>query len=133
MKKKILVVDDDQVVIEMLESGLSRNGYQVGSAQTGKDALELVQSFRPDLIILDVIMPGMDGTEVARILRENERTRKIPIIFLTVLWEKNETSMAPDDFGVNIVIGKPFRIDEMLEKVQKLLQSKTDGSSERKV
>jgi len=107
---------------------LKRSGYDVTCVNSGKDALESVRGQMPDLIILDIIMPGMDGTEVARILRENEKTRNIPIIFLTVLWEKNETSMDQNDFGVNVVIGKPFRLEEMLDKITKLLPSQPKAS-----
>ena len=128
MKNRILIIDDDQVDVDMLESGLKRSGYDVTCVNSGKDALESVRGQMPDLIILDIIMPGMDGTEVARILRENEKTRNIPIIFLTVLWEKNETSMDQNDFGVNVVIGKPFRLEEMLDKITKLLPSQPKAS-----
>lgn len=129
MAKKILVIDDDDVVIEMLQAGLEQKGYQVRCVRSGREGLERVRLDRPDLIILDIIMPGMDGTEVARLLRESDKTRNIPIVFLTVLWEKNETAMNPHDFGVNVVIGKPFKLDEMLEKIERLLNTQQKSSS----
>lgn len=121
MGKKIVAVDDDPVIIEMIHSGLARKGYEVRIAKDGREAMTLVDEERPDLIILDIMMPQMDGTEVARALKENETTRHIPIIFLTVLWENEDPTMDKSEFGANVVLGKPFRLEELLEKMEALL------------
>lgn len=122
MGKKLLVVDDDPVIIDMLKSGLTRNGYNVRCAADGEDALTLVHKEVPDLIVLDIMMPQMDGTEVARRLKEDPKTRHIPIVFLTVLWEKNDRVLDSARLGASIVIGKPFKFEELLEKIKQLLE-----------
>lgn len=120
MSKRILAVDDDPVIVEMIQAGLSRYGYQIITASQGREALKKIQEEIPDLVILDIMMPAMDGTEVARTLRENELTRHVPIIFLTVLWEKDDGAMDRNEFGANVVLGKPFKLEDLLEKVRVL-------------
>jgi len=119
--KNLLVVDDDPVIVDMLRSGLTRNGYEVDCVSDGKEAISQIARKHPDLIILDIMMPHMDGTEVARRLKEDESTRNIPIVFLTVLWEKNDRVLDSARLGTSIVLGKPFKFDELLEKVKQLL------------
>ena len=90
-KKKILIVDDKKDVLLMLGKRLMAEGYSVLTADNGKDAITIAKSKSPDLIILDVLMPGMDGCEVAERLKDDFRTQNIPIIFLTALLTRNST------------------------------------------
>ena len=121
MAKTILIVDDETDIIEMLEDILTETGYQIVTATNGKDALRKVKITKPDLIVLDINMPEMDGSEVTLALRQNEATKKIPIIFLTALRTRD------DGFGIEKNIGgiptfaKPFDYDELLGKIRELL------------
>ena len=121
MAKTILIVDDETDIVEMLEDMLTETGYEVVSARNGKDALRKVKITKPDLVVLDINMPEMDGSEVSLALRQNEATKKIPIIFLTALRTRD------DGFGIEKNIGgiptfaKPFDYDELLGKIRELL------------
>jgi len=87
---QILVVDDEADVLLLLRKGLAAEGYSVITADNGKDAVMLAESEHPDLIILDVLMPDIDGGEVARRLKESPETGNIPVIFLTGMFPKRE-------------------------------------------
>ncbi|MDD5217448.1 MAG: response regulator [Candidatus Omnitrophica bacterium] len=121
MRKKILVVDDDPVVIEMLQSGLSRSGYEVVIARQGKEAIQKVREDQPSLVVLDVMLPDMDGTEVATILRENDATQKIPIIYITVLIGKIHPAEQTPPGSNTVVLGKPFDLNELLVKINSFI------------
>src|SRR4051812_26296481 len=82
-RKRILVVDDEKDLVDLITYNLGRNGYDHLAAYNGTDAIELAQREQPDLIILDLMLPGVDGTEVARQLKSDSRTAGIPIIMLT--------------------------------------------------
>ena len=83
MAKKILAVDDERHIVRLVQVNLERAGYEVVTAYDGKDALEKVASEQPDLVVLDVMMPYMDGFEVLQNLRKNQATRELPVIMLT--------------------------------------------------
>ena len=83
MMKTILIVDDEQDILDLLQFNLEAEGYQIMTAMNGEKALELAESFQPDLIILDVMLPGKDGWEVIRELSNNAETQHLPVIFLT--------------------------------------------------
>ena len=87
-KEKILVVDDEDDILELLRFNLSREGYKVHCASTGEKALQLTGSEIPDLIVLDLMLPGIDGLEVARQLKNSSVTREIPIVMLTAKGEE---------------------------------------------
>jgi CheY-like chemotaxis protein len=117
MAKKILVVDDEPGSILLFESILKKRGYQVVVASDGDEAIRRARAEKPDLIILDIMMPKVDGTEVAMTLREDEITKKIPIFFITAL-------IAPGD-KVEVagteshpVFAKPVNLNELLAKIQ---------------
>jgi len=83
MQKTILVVDDEQDIVDLISYNLSKEGYEVATASNGTDAVELAQRMRPDLVILDIMMPGLDGFEVCRTLRQDPSMQSTAIVFLT--------------------------------------------------
>ena len=119
--KKILIVDDEKDVLLMLEKRLTAEGYSVITTTKSTNAIALAKSQHPDLIILDVVMPGMDGGEVAAKLREHPLTRSIPVIFLTALLSKTEEYHENRMIGSNITFAKPFDTEELLARINGLL------------
>ncbi len=126
-KKKILIVDDEPDVLMLLGERLSKAGYGVIKAASGKEALELTQKKKPDLIILDIAMPGMDGSEVATVLRSDEKTKDIPIMFLTCLFTKQEEKVCGHLLGQNFFIAKPYDVVELLSEVEKRVNRPKEG------
>ena len=120
MKIKILVVDDDRIQLKMLEKSLSAAGYMLAQATNGKDALYLAKTWNPDLIILDIMMPEMDGSETAGHLKRLPVTQNIPIIFLTSLLSKNEAKnrTAPGD---RTYLAKPYEEKILMAEIRRLL------------
>ena len=121
---KILLVDDEQVITDRLGPFLSRAGYQVQVAQDGEDALDLVDTYLPDLIVLDVLMPVLDGREVLRQLREGENW--IPVIMLTQVGESSERTMALLE-GADDYINKPFDPNELAARIKAVLRRAHPG------
>ena len=117
----ILVVDDQPINVQLLKRKLEREGIQVTAAYNGADALQLVKQVKPDLILLDVMMPDMDGIEVCQRLQADEATRSIPIIFVTARTSKEGKI---EGLGVGAVdyITKPIDLDETLARVQTQLR-----------
>ena len=121
MQKKILIVDDQKDVLKVLDKRLSGAGYAVIKAENGKEALLLAKAEHPDLIVLDIIMPEMDGAETAAILKNDAQTKDIPVIFLTCLFtEKDEKE--GHVVGGKYFIAKPYNPDELLEIVNTFLK-----------
>ena len=120
MAEKILIVDDDIDTVKFMELMLSRQGYQVVSATTGMQALEVAHREHPDLIILDVMMPGMDGYEVARSLRRHPETAVTPILMFTAK-SKVEDKLAGYETGVNIYLTKPIHPVDLQANIKSLL------------
>jgi CheY-like chemotaxis protein len=122
MKKVlILIVDDEEDALWMLGKRLTAEGYSVIAANNGTDAIALAKSQHPDIIILDIVMPGMDGGEVAAKLREHPLTRSIPVIFLTALLTKTEEYQGSHTISSNIAFAKPFDTEELLAQIKGLL------------
>ena len=119
--KKILIVDDEKDVLLMLEKRLTAEGYSVITTTKSTNAIALAKSQLPDIIILDIVMPGMDGGEVAAKLREDPLTRSIPVIFLTALLSKTEEYQENRMIGSNITFAKPFDTEELLARINGLL------------
>lgn len=120
MAEKILIVDDDADTVKFITLMLNRLGYQVVSAMNGVQALELAHSEHPDLIILDVMMPGMDGYEVARDLRRHPETAVTPILMFTAK-AKVEDKITGYNTGVNIYLTKPIHPVELHANIKTLL------------
>lgn len=120
MEKTILIVDDDEMSLHMAEFMLRKKTYQTISANSGEECLAALRKGKPDLILLDIEMPGMNGIETAERLRAAEETEKLPVIFLS--GDKNpETEAAAWKAGAAGFIRKPFRPQELWAAVELLL------------
>ena len=119
---RILVVDDVPENVRLLEAVLAPRGYDVVVANDGHAALELAESAKPDLVLLDVVMPGLDGYAVCRQLREREETAVLPVIMLTASEGSEKTKAI--EAGADDFIAKPFNHDELLARVRSLLRIK---------
>ncbi len=124
MRSRILVVDDDRKLREMLRRALEGAGFEVVTAEDGGRALAAVSQKAPDLIVLDVLMPGVDGFGVTRRLRE--RGDAVPILMLTVR-DAVEDRVSGLDAGADDYLVKPFALDELLARVRALLRRRGDG------
>ena len=124
MSKKILIVDDEQDTLSVLGKGLTAEGYLIIKADNGGDALVLATSERPDLIILDVLMPGMDGGEVAGRLKGIPETEDIPVIFLTGMFPKREEEEEGHTVAGHVLLDRPYDILKLVTAIRKLLQEK---------
>ncbi len=126
-KQRILIVEDDLDVAEMLNAYFRVQGYEVQTVNWGEDGVRACLSFHPDLVILDIRLPDIDGFEVARRLREDRRTRNVPIIFLTEKRERTDRiqglSLGADDY-----ITKPFDVQELRLRVRNALKRMSQGS-----
>jgi CheY-like chemotaxis protein len=123
--KKILVVDDEKDVLFILKKVLTAKGYSVITATNGTNAIALAKSQHPDLIILDIVMPGMDGGEVSAKLQEHPLTRSIPVIFLTALLTKTEEYQENHIINSKITFAKPIDTEELLAQIERLLCNAT--------
>jgi DNA-binding response OmpR family regulator len=118
---RILVVDDVPQNVRLLEAVLEPRGYDVISATDGEHALGLVETSKPDLVLLDVMMPGLDGYEVCRRIREADETAVLPVIMVTASTDEKKKSI---EAGADDLIAKPFSHDELLTRVRSLLRIK---------
>lgn len=116
--KKVLVVDDDVKTVELVKLYLNRDGYRVFTAYNGKDALEISRESHPDLIVLDIMLPGMNGLDVCRTLRQES---DVPIIMLTALTTDNDR-LAGLNLGADDYVSKPFSPRELAARVRAVLR-----------
>ena len=123
---KILLVDDEKDILDFVSYNLVKEGYDVYTALNGSTALEMAQKIKPDLIILDIMMPGIDGIEVCRQLREKETFANTLIIFLTARGE-DYTEIAGFDVGADDFIPKPIRLRVLLARIKALFKRKFKG------
>ena len=125
MKKKILIVDDEADLLDLLERVLVNAGYEVIKATSGRDAIRLAKAQQPDLIMLDVKMPDMDGEKTSDILKNDVHTRNIPIVFRTCLVDKKDVidgHVSGSKIGNLYFIPKNFNSEQLLEIVKKVLE-----------
>jgi two-component system alkaline phosphatase synthesis response regulator PhoP len=120
MAHSILVVDDDPEIVTLLSTRLSRRGYKISTASDGTRALELVKKEMPDLVLLDVMMPGKSGWEVARALKQDPATQAVKIMMVTAIGEKTNEITAPI-YGADAHIDKPFEFEKLEKMIQGLL------------
>lgn len=123
--KKILIVDDEKKIRELLELRLTDEGFEVLQAADGEEGVEQARKHSPDLILMDVMMPKMDGAEAVNVLQQDQKTKDIPVIFLTSMITKEEE--ASQAFGIEIdtkkhqYIAKPFDTPSLVAEIHKAL------------
>ncbi len=119
--KKILVVDDEIIIVSPTKITLKQEGYEVIVASNGEDGYKKAKKEKPDLILLDVMMPVLDGWQTLKLLKSNQETAKIPVVMCTV---KDKLGDIEKGFslGVNGYLVKPFNIEELIRKVKEILQ-----------
>ena len=125
-KKRILVVDDEIYIVHILEFSLTMEGYGVLTASDGQEALRLIESERPDLVVLDIMMPRLDGYEVCRRLRQDEQFKELPVILLSAKGRPVDRE-AGLKAGADDYITKPFSPRKLLEKIRELLSRQEIG------
>lgn len=120
-KKTILVVDDEQDLLDLIEYNLKQEGYQVVRAENGEDGITLARQERPNLLLLDIMMPEMDGIEVCRRMREDKELRLIPIIFLTARSDE-KTEIEGLDMGADDYITKPISTSKLISRINAVMR-----------
>jgi two-component system alkaline phosphatase synthesis response regulator PhoP/two-component system response regulator VicR len=132
MSQKILVVDDEPHIVRLVQVNLEKAGYVVVTASNGREALETVASEQPDLMVLDVMMPEMDGLETLKRLKDNPQTHEIPVILLTAK-AQDEDVFEGWKSGADLYLTKPFNPGELLLFVQRIFKSKNEGPSSYRI
>ena len=118
-KKKILVVDDEGGMTRMLKRNLeATNSYDVRAENSGAAAVAAAREFLPDLILLDVMMPGMDGGDVVAKIKEDKRLNHIPIVFLSAIVKKEETQPTGGNIGGLTFLAKPVKLDDLITCIE---------------
>jgi two-component system response regulator VicR len=124
MAHKIMVVDDEPDVVDLVKLVLESDGFGVVTAYSGKECLEKIEKEMPDLVLLDIMMPQMDGWEVFRRIKANDRTSGIPVAMLTAKTQSIDKMIGLHVVKVDDYITKPFGRSELLERVKKILKEK---------
>ena len=122
MAKKVLLIEDEPNIIEAISFILLRDGWQVDTHSNGHDAADVVRSKRPDVLILDVMLPGRSGYDILRDLRSGGGTETLPILMLTARGQSKDREMA-EKYGANRFMTKPFSNSEVLEAVRDLVSA----------
>jgi CheY-like chemotaxis protein len=121
---RVVCVEDEPDMIELMRLLLTRQGFEVIGARGGKEGVELIEQTLPELILLDIMMPDMDGWEVYRHLKENPKTRDIPVIVVTARAQTAEKLAALSKEGVDDYIVKPFGPGQLTESIERVLGRK---------
>lgn len=124
MANKIMIVDDEPDVVDLVKLVLKSEGYEVVTANSGKEALEKMVKEMPDLVLLDIMMPQMDGWEVYNHIKSNTTTKDIPVAMLTAKSQSIDKMIGLHVVQVDDYITKPFGRAELLERVKKILSEK---------
>jgi DNA-binding response OmpR family regulator len=119
--KRVLVCDDDPVILRLLQVNLELEGYDVITGRNGEEAVSLAADKSPDLVILDIMMPRLDGYQACEQIKNNESTRDIPVIFLSAKAQQSDIDKGKE-FGVAAYLTKPFDPNELLAIVDRLLR-----------
>ena len=121
LKETILIVDDEEDIVELINYNLRNEGYSTLTAFTGEQAIKTAKQFQPDLICLDLMLPGIDGLEVTKYLKNNERTNRIPIIMLTAKGEESDIVLGLE-MGANDYISKPFSPKVLIARIRAIFR-----------
>ena len=121
-KKTILVIDDEKDILNLVEYNLKSDGYGVLLAKNGEEGYEIARRHKPDLVVLDLMLPGMDGLEVCKLLRQNEATRGIPILMLTAK-SSDVDQIVGLELGAADYIAKPFSVKVLLARIKNIFRT----------
>lgn len=122
--KRILVVDDEEHIVELIKFNLEKNGYKVITADNGRDALAIAKEQQPDLVLLDLMLPGMDGLEVCKEIRKETSISNMPIIMITAKGEELDKILGLE-LGADDYITKPFSVRELVARSKAILRRTT--------
>jgi len=120
-KKKILFIEDEAEIVDLMRTRLEANGYQMFAAYDGEEGLRKIEENKPDLILLDIVIPKIDGLVVCRRLKDDSKTKDIPIIVVSASGGKNLSERCRQA-GADEAVIKPFKAEELLDKISKLLE-----------
>lgn len=129
MAKKILAVDDERHIVRLVQINLMKEGYEVVTANNGREALEMIASEKPDLVVMDVMMPEMDGFEALEKMKADPATADIPIIMLTAKAQDADVFSGWQK-GADLYLTKPFNPTELLTFVKRIFTSQEEGGEE---
>ncbi len=118
-KKRILIVEDETSIVELLTLVLSREGYELASCQTGRDAIATIKAFHPHLVLLDVMLPGLDGAGIIKIMAEDEMLSNIPVLVTSALVESAHLFQPYPQ--VKGFCSKPFVLADLVSKIKKAI------------
>ena len=121
MAKRILLVEDEKDLVKAVTFRLQTNGYEIITAYDGQEGLDKARKEKPDLVILDLMLPKMDGYKVCGLLKSDARYNKIPIIMFTARAQESDKKMG-EDVGADVYITKPFEPQALLAKIKELLK-----------
>jgi len=127
LRETILIVDDEEDIIELIKYNLKNEGYGILTAMTGEEAIKIAKHSRPDLVVLDLMLPGIDGLEVTRYLKKNDDTMDIPIVMVTAKGEESDI-VAGLELGANDYISKPFSPRELTARIRAILRRRQKTS-----
>jgi DNA-binding response OmpR family regulator len=127
---RVVCIEDEPEMIDLVRLILSRKGFQVVGAMGGREGLEVIAREKPDLVLLDLMMPDMDGWEVYQKMKANEATKNIPVIVVTAKAQSIDKVLGLHIAKVDDYVTKPFGPQELLESVEKVLSRRAQGSSE---
>jgi two-component system phosphate regulon response regulator PhoB len=129
-KHKVLVVEDDEDILELVRYNLAKEGYQVTCAGSGEEALDRVRSKRPDLVVLDLMLPGIDGLEVCKLLKKDPKTEHVPVVMLTAKGEEADV-VAGLELGADDYVTKPFSPRVLIARIRAVLRRKAKEPTDK--
>jgi len=121
MAQKILIIEDDKFLRELIAKKLIKEGYEVDEAIDGEEGVKKVKEILPDVVLLDLILPGIDGFEVLKTIKEDDKTSTIPVVILSNLGQKDEVEKGLSLGAVDFLIKAHFTPEEIVEKVKSVL------------
>lgn len=120
-KARILIVEDEKDIIELIQYNLEREGYRAAAVNSGEDAIRFLEKDSPELIILDLMLPGMDGLEICRLIKSDNKTKNIPVVMLTAKSEESDVVIGLQ-LGADDYVTKPFSPKVLLARIKALLR-----------
>ncbi len=129
-RESVLVVDDEEDILELIEYNLEKEGYTVKTVKTGEECLSIVEKLSPEIVILDLMLPGLDGLEVCKRLKQSEPTRTVPVLMLTAKSEDSDI-VSGLELGADDYITKPFSPKVLIARVRAVLRRASEQASEK--